>query len=746
MEREGGSAVNRTVGIIMGRPYYTVNRPLLRGILNRCYEAGDSAYVFSINEEFYDTETLHQAWNILYAVNPEALDGILYLPYSLGNGKTADRVMQFLQSKCKKPVVMLTADEAPYPSVWFDETAQFRALTAHLIAEHGCRDILCLTGPAAMQTSRSRAQGWREAMQAAGLEAPQERLVYGDFWENSPRELVRRFTDGTLTLPDAVVCGNDRMAITLCDALAAAGIRVPEDLLVTGFDGITEADLHNPSVTSCMPDWEQLGASAAAMLGALMDGKPLPAVQNGGYRLLLSETCGHSRPRAGRDHVTYSMMEARFLDTAINTLSIADETGAELMNSIYNTTYCFGDTNYPEHAKFALCLCSDWNRMCFQGSSEQYRTEGYTGQMLLMQRGAEGTPFPLSRMVPPELDREEPSVTFFVPLYFRNRVFGYTLLRFDGVADSYDIYYLKFCREVGSALSFYCLRSEYRSIAFRDYVRSSRDDLTGLYLLDKSLPVCRERFESARLYGETAYLLGFYLGGLGQIAEVESRVVRDQLLLSFSDLLIQSCRGQEQIYLSDGSVFFVFGSGQQPQARADALQRTITEQFQRGGSCRETVYLTDEVRLFDTAAVRSFSEIETAFHQITERLRTQQQPTVQVKKHQLRLFALREEIYAHPERLWTVEACADHMNMSRSYFHKTYRALFHTNCSEDIQRSKLAYAKKLLLQTDMILRDIAETCGYDYFNFMRAFKKEVGMTPTEYRKGLALGVNPGKAH
>ena len=75
--------------------------------------------------------------------------------------------------------------------------------------------------------------------------------------------------------------------------------------------------------------------------------------------------------------------------------------------------------------------------------------------------------------------------------------------------------------------------------------------------------------------------------------------------------------------------------------------------------------------------------------------------------------------------------------MSQSYFLKIYKKLFQTSCSQDIQRSKLTYAKKLLLQTDMILQDIADQCGYDYSHFMRLFKKEVGMTPTAYRKGGA---------
>ena len=83
------------------------------------------------------------------------------------------------------------------------------------------------------------------------------------------------------------------------------------------------------------------------------------------------------------------------------------------------------------------------------------------------------------------------------------------------------------------------------------------------------------------------------------------------------------------------------------------------------------------------------------------------------------------------------QEAAELLSVSQSYFLKIYRACFGTSCAHDIQHSKLAYAKKLLLQTDMILQDIAERCGYDYSHFMRLFKKEVGMTPTAYRKGAS---------
>ena len=102
--------------------------------------------------------------------------------------------------------------------------------------------------------------------------------------------------------------------------------------------------------------------------------------------------------------------------------------------------------------------------------------------------------------------------------------------------------------------------------------------------------------------------------------------------------------------------------------------------------------------------------------------------------HYSELFELRREIFLHPETDWNGEICSERLNISKSYFHKLYVKVFSVSFMHDLQKSRLNSAKRLLVTTSAALPDIAEKCGYDYYNFMRVFKKETGMTPTQYRK------------
>ena len=725
------------IGIVIGKPYHTINRLQLQGILKECYHLGFSACVFSVNEEFYDEQVLTEEKNILNAMQFHQLDGVIYLPYTLTKEETRPDVTKYLLKNCQNPLVMVAAETEPFLNIWFDETSQFESIVTHLIEEHGCQDILCLTGFVHHKPSLNRADGWRNALKKAGLPVSEERLVYGDFWTDAPTKLAIELTNGTRSMPDAVVCANDRMAITLCDELEKRGVHVPEDVFVTGFDGIKETSLHIPSVTTCMTGWKELGRNAMRKLYAAITKTSQDIPETAECKLVLGESCGHHREEIRGEELNYETLESRYLDTSITSLLLSDGNVSSLFRSIYDTSYFFWDTNYAGHGDFRLCLCEDWNKTEFLQYSETYRTVNYSEQMLMTEPSGQTVVFPLAQMIPMQINSNQPSVTFFNPIYFRDRCFGYSLLRLDGIADSYDIYYLRFCREVSSALAFLCLQNDYRSLAFQNYIRGIRDELTGLYLFDRCPQMWEECISAAQLYGETLYVLAFCISGLQQIEDLNSRIEKDKIILAFSDILVRCCRGHEQVFLAEDGIFFIIGSELPPVSRPDKLRQNIKEQFQKSGvqTNHSFLYLSSGCEMFDTAAPLSLQDCNTALKKLITTLQSTEQPTYQTKQHYQRLSELRREIYTCPEREWSVEFCAKQMRMSQSYFLKVYRNAFGLGCSQDIQHSKLAYAKKLLLQTDMILQDIAEKCGYDYSHFMRQFKKEVGITPTAYRKG-----------
>lgn len=146
------------------------------------------------------------------------------------------------------------------------------------------------------------------------------------------------------------------------------------------------------------------------------------------------------------------------------------------------------------------------------------------------------------------------------------------------------------------------------------------------------------------------------------------------------------------------------------------------------------VYAKAETKVLPDGAAASADAVESEIRQMLEKINESTQNQVSEYLHYSELLALRREIFLHPETDWNGDLCCKQLNISKSYFHKIYTRVFGVTFMQDVQKSRLNRAKKLLLTTALLLPDIAEQCGYDYYNFMRAFKKEEGMTPTQYRK------------
>ena len=106
------------------------------------------------------------------------------------------------------------------------------------------------------------------------------------------------------------------------------------------------------------------------------------------------------------------------------------------------------------------------------------------------------------------------------------------------------------------------------------------------------------------------------------------------------------------------------------------------------------------------------------------------------------LANLRSRIYIEPGSLPSVAVLAEEYGVSISGLEHLYKKAFGTSVINDIINSRIIYAKRLLLSSNMLISDVAEKCGYSCcYSFMRQFKLKTGLTPTEFRKIAVKGVD-----
>jgi LacI family transcriptional regulator len=173
------------------------------------------------------------------------------------------------------PLVVIDPVNPPppdVPSVGATNWAGGLAATQHLL-DLGHRRIGAIAGPGDYLCSRARIDGYRSALERAGVGFDPVLVRHGDF------EHEGGFTRGGELLdlagaPSAVFAGSDQQAFGLYEAARQRGLRVPQDLSVVGFDDLPVARWVSPPLTTVRQPLAEMGRAAAQMLDDLIDGVP----------------------------------------------------------------------------------------------------------------------------------------------------------------------------------------------------------------------------------------------------------------------------------------------------------------------------------------------------------------------------------------------------------------------------------------------------------------------------------------
>ena len=202
---------------------------------------------------------------------------------------------QLAQLAERIPVVLAAGslDEPNADVVDADNWAGTTELVRHMLEQHGKKRLFYIDGPAEAPDARERRRAFEEAV-ARHPGATVLACFEGRFAAISGQQAVRELlaTPGR-ELPDAIICGNDQMAIGAMRELQAAGIRVPADVAVTGFDDIRLGALLTPSLTTVRQSLRLLGERACSRLLERIANPALPhRAERLPTELIVRESCG----------------------------------------------------------------------------------------------------------------------------------------------------------------------------------------------------------------------------------------------------------------------------------------------------------------------------------------------------------------------------------------------------------------------------------------------------------------------
>lgn len=389
-----------------------------------------------LNNGSYDTGE----YNIFRLPNLKALDGVILLTNTIARSETVQEIVSQVRAS-GIPAVSVDADYGDFYSIGVDNRSAMAQIVRHFTDTHGLRRINYISGPDDNPDSIERLAGYKQVLTEHNIPIEEDRIYHGSFQRRDGRTAVDVFLRSELSMPEAIVCANDTMAVSVISALNAHGLRVPEDIMVSGFDNTYNARNYAPEITSVARPLIQCGTLACELLYNAWNGVQQERVHKLEMQPRFSESCGCDAHycdtiRDFKKH-NYQIQEDFSID-----ISLLSRMACSLVECANYDEYIEAlkefvlETNCEE---FYLCLCENWLGHKLPANqaepdadtADECLVEGYTQRMLVPLSYYDGKfrcheDFLVDEMLP-ALYRQVDHLRcfYFVPLHFREHCLGY---------------------------------------------------------------------------------------------------------------------------------------------------------------------------------------------------------------------------------------------------------------------------------------------------------------------------------
>lgn len=283
----------RYIGLCLTRIQEYLENEFFHAAVKRAVECGYTLLVFNAFDDFYFLNAKYaQGEQYVFDHIPyEKLDGLIIMSETIKN----EDILHSIIAKAKEHNVFTVSVDKRIEGCYnieFNYRGAFESIVRHVIREHGAKTINIVAGIKDNEFSDERLYCCKRIMEENGVEFDWNRVMYGNFWSTPTEQAFDEFMMSGLSMPDAFICCNDSMAMTVCSKLKDYGYSVPADVIVTGFDGIYEEQYHIPRLTTAKQDVALAGHKAVDAIVSHMNGTLTENFCIIDHKVVWSHSCG----------------------------------------------------------------------------------------------------------------------------------------------------------------------------------------------------------------------------------------------------------------------------------------------------------------------------------------------------------------------------------------------------------------------------------------------------------------------
>lgn len=508
-----------------------------------------------------DTKNAAGEYNILHLIPYEQLDALIVCHDTFNSNEAVEELWKLVTERCQAPIISIRKKVNGCYNILVEDTDAIPAFVRHFHDVHHFDRIAFMSEPYNHPDAIFRLEKYKEAMAELGLDCPEEYIFEGNFWKDCALDASKHFMS-LKKRPQAIVCANDYMALSLCKELTLQGHSVPQDVAISGFDDVRDARANVPPLTTCNVSIPDMAKKAMETIDTLLNGKEAPACTFVPTKIIIRNSCG-CESSTMKDLSLSRMYEVEFMEQLINqnahntfvSISLENMTSAEDIGDYLRLE------DVPGIARdFYLCLGIHGNGAYPQVKKKApgFAKRSHSIYSLRDLNPIATSSFETKKLLPPEAIREEPMAVFFFPIHYLEYNFGYVAATSNG-EEAQDTLFHSWLSLIGNTLENSRIRAKNQALLEKLNMLYHEDFLTKLYNRRGFEQFSEEEFSEAKKHNIKTMTLSIDMDNLKYINDVYGHSHGDLALQTIADAMRQACSGCEICARIGGDEFAVFG-------------------------------------------------------------------------------------------------------------------------------------------------------------------------------------------
>ena len=590
------------IGLIIDYVVSEYAERIIRGVSLACQEKSAGLLVFSIGR-LQDLSGAFDYQNVAVSsfVSSKNLDGAIFISGTIMHSYNKQEAASYIKSFKPLPIANISMEIPGIPSIIVDNQEAYESILKELVTRQRCRKFAILGVRGNSTEVKNRIKNIKSIL--GEYDIPEDEITvwkstlsYGPALDDL-RAVYK--LSGTFDY-DAVICMNDEMAFAALDFCSEIGKKVPDDVLVVGFDNLINSDTCIPSLTTIKQNFEGQGYLAGMNLIKEIIGKPadklsvmtaIPVMRESTRRVPYDKTAPHARSfefeseenkaflRTNTGTEWYRKKGEFYQTTSFYTEMQSDMTYDQLCKRINNDVRSFGITAcaivlYDKPIEMATPF--DYFHLpkqahLFAGFDD---TTGFDSNKEKKQIKCN----PKEEMLPPGIINITSEGVMVFAIFHSTLQYGYIIIR-PGSYDSiiYDLFVKLLSSTIASVYSFSLAHNETSRVRKKidelDLIAST-DELTGLYNRRGLFSFGETTLKFAKAMGQEGIIIYCDMDGLKKINDVYGHEAGDRAILAESIILRSNFRSNDIIARIGGDEFAIISPG----LTKDALKK-IREQI-----------------------------------------------------------------------------------------------------------------------------------------------------------------------